>query len=524
MPSLAALQNPVYTRLFIYLIIVISIGFHISTIRTGHHWEGDFALYTAHAKNIADGHNYSDTGYIFNPEQPFLAPKSYPPVYPVFLAPIYKLFGLNILAMKIANILIFAVFLLLFQHYIRKRLRYPVTQIAIITAVAFGPWFWIAKDRILPDFLFMTFIYGSVLLVDQLYEKYKPTSRSLLLTIVIGLTIYLAYGTRSLGLVLLPTLLLFDVVRTRWISKSTIVILAIFSTLYLTQNFVLQTDKSYLNTFKTSLQEKNHNTRSDSGDNNKAQQTIEINSVIQKSVRTIFSNAKHYHQSMAAYWSSNINNTIDNTVYISMGLLAIIGFVSVTIKRPSFADYLFFVYISLILLVPFRMTRYLLPIIPLYLFYIFYGFETILNRSSIQKKYTTIIFSTFGLLLIVVLSYIGSYSKHEFNHIENGVTTKESQALFNFIRQNTPEDSTFISRKPRLIALFANRDATIYAWKKDGANLLNYFSDVSATHIVVAKENSGVSEIAAFRNWVANNSNKFYPIYENSDFLVYRIR
>jgi len=97
-------------------VIAIAIVFHIATIRSGHLWEGDFALYTAHAINIANGLPFADTGYIFNPENPFLAPKSYPPVFPMFLAPVYKLFGLNLYAIKIANILAFALFLLVFQH------------------------------------------------------------------------------------------------------------------------------------------------------------------------------------------------------------------------------------------------------------------------------------------------------------------------------------------------------------------------------------------------------------------------
>jgi len=533
---LTPVQNSHNTRLIIYLIIIATVGFHFATIRTGHRWEGDFALYTAHAKNIANGHNYADTGYIFNPEQPFLAPKSYPPVYPLFLAPLYKLFGISIVAMKAANILTFAAFLLLFQHYVRMRLQYPVTQIAVVAAVAFSPWFWLAKDRILPDILFMCLIFGSILLIDNNIGRNRPYSRHYLLAIITGVMIYLAYGTRSLGLVLIPSLLLFDFLRIRWISKTTFIIVAIFSLLYLIQNSALETDQSYINTFKSSLNNRSANARNSTTTNNIITNStppppIEIKQLVEKFTNTILSNAGHYHQSMAAYWSSNVSNLIDNTVYIVMGLLAITGFITLVFRHPSSGDCLFFVYVCLLLLVPFRLTRYLLPIIPFYLLYIFCGMETVLSKIHIPKQSAIYSNSILSILLIITLSYVGNYTKQSFKDIENGVSAKESQELFAFLRQNTSKDSVIISRKPRLIALFSERHASIYAWKDNVASLLDYFSKINATHIVVAKPKlalterySGVDEISGFRDWVANNPDIFDPIFENDGFIVYQIR
>jgi hypothetical protein len=77
--------------------VVAMVGvFYLVTIREGHRWGGDFSMYIHHAKNIVEGIDYRDTGYIYNPFYPSLGPKTYPPVFPLLLSPIYKWFGLKL--------------------------------------------------------------------------------------------------------------------------------------------------------------------------------------------------------------------------------------------------------------------------------------------------------------------------------------------------------------------------------------------------------------------------------------------
>ena len=59
------------TKILIIAIIIIMTGlFYLLTIREGHNWGGDFSAYIHHAKNIAEGSNYKDIGYIYNPFRP----------------------------------------------------------------------------------------------------------------------------------------------------------------------------------------------------------------------------------------------------------------------------------------------------------------------------------------------------------------------------------------------------------------------------------------------------------------------
>ena len=129
------------------LLIIFAVGaFHLTTIRPGHNWGDDFGMYIHHARNIAEGKPYADTGYIPNPRN-VLGPVTYPPVFPLLLAPVYQLWGLNLTAMKVELILAFLLALFLLAKTVRDFL--PANwQLALIALVGLNPYFWEYKDHI----------------------------------------------------------------------------------------------------------------------------------------------------------------------------------------------------------------------------------------------------------------------------------------------------------------------------------------------------------------------------------------
>jgi hypothetical protein len=45
------------------LLVLLAVGaFFLATVRSGHWWGDDFGLYILHAKNIAEGLDYRQTG------------------------------------------------------------------------------------------------------------------------------------------------------------------------------------------------------------------------------------------------------------------------------------------------------------------------------------------------------------------------------------------------------------------------------------------------------------------------------
>src|SRR5258708_37609530 len=132
----------------VIVLIVLLGAFYLSTIRPGESesWGDDFAMYIHEAKNIALGVDYHQTGYIYEKEYAELGPKTYPPVFPLLLAGVYKAFGLNLTAMKIEVILLFLAALLAVALTFRDGLS-PKQGLALLAMIGFCPYFSTSKEN-----------------------------------------------------------------------------------------------------------------------------------------------------------------------------------------------------------------------------------------------------------------------------------------------------------------------------------------------------------------------------------------
>src|SRR5215472_14514569 len=107
-PALTLRRGAANKPRLVLLAVIAAIGaFQIASIRQGHGWGDDFAMYIQQAKNFAAGLPFGESGYIYNPHYPQLGPRAYPPLYPLLLAPIYRQFGLSLEAMKVEAIICF---------------------------------------------------------------------------------------------------------------------------------------------------------------------------------------------------------------------------------------------------------------------------------------------------------------------------------------------------------------------------------------------------------------------------------
>jgi len=523
-----ALNNPLIKDIAAYSVIGIAVVFLILTIRPGHDWGGDFALYIQHAINIATGHPYSDTWFVYNPRDPLMSPRSYPPVYPLSLAPVYGIFGLDLYAMKIAGILVFAVFLLLYYRYVCHRLESPVAQIFVVACMAFSPWFWEAKDRILPDFLFILILYASIVVFDRMYALRQPVLHRYLLALGGGLLVSLLYGTRSVGMLIVPALFLHDIIRRRSISRATLIVTIVFAVFYVTQNAFLHTDQSYFESLKAV----------DTEEQGGVDTTVREGAASEGMLAVIKSNINAlgdriprklhtYGSMMSAYWYIG-DSIIPGAILLSvMTVLAIAGFIGFITRSPSMGDYFILTYVMILLVVPFGQQRYLLPLVPLYLLYIVRATEQLRQLAKNRRAglYSGFLKATPAIVsVIIAASYASSYALSDSAVIARGVESSESRELFDFIRENTPENSLLVFHKPRPLALFTGRHAVKYHWEPDLDKLWRDLSDMGATHIVLPKYlDTTVHEDYFFPNIVERYRQNLQVIFENDNFVVYRI-
>src|SRR4030095_8536554 len=86
----------------------------------------------------------------------------------LLLTPVYRIYGLDLNAMKVEQLVFLLLALALgvtvFSRYLPSSFRF-----LIATALAFHPLVWSLKDRILSDIPFLTFVLLTLWLVEKLF-------------------------------------------------------------------------------------------------------------------------------------------------------------------------------------------------------------------------------------------------------------------------------------------------------------------------------------------------------------------
>lgn len=470
------------------ILVIMLVGiFYLATLRGGHNWGDDFAMYIHHAKNIAEGTGYKETGYINNPSTMF-APPTYPPVLPVLLSPVYYWWGENLTAMKVELILIFLFSLYMIFLAFRDELPFPYL-VALVAAIGFNPIFWQFKENVLSEFPFLVFSYLSLFLIDRTY-KTNWTEKSQTLNIILaGLSIYLAYGTRSIGLVLIPCLIAYDLITNRRPSPFAIKTGFLAIALVTLQNLYLHSDLGY------------------------GRQLIPIlDSASQHVVMLI--------ELASEYWVNSYSIIFRIALFAIISGLVVIGYFTRVKERMTCFEIYTILYLALLIFfLPDLDTRYLIPIVPMILFYLFYGIHIIFRHRKMEKAIFT------SVVVAIFASYVARYTKLDYGPVTLGIAKSETRQLFDYVKNETGENDVFLFRKPRALALFTGRKATIWHPEPDDEKLWSYFRQISATYLILGPKYFETYYDQGFiSKFVNRNPDRFEETYSNPDFRVYRIR
>jgi len=474
----------------LFLIIILIGIFYISTIREGHNWDGDFSMYILHAKNITERAPYATTPYIFNPEYASLGPESYPVIFPLILAPVYKFAGINLRLMKIEIVIFFLLFLMVLYFILIDRVcTYPYI-IAIIGSIGLNPFFWDFKDNVLSEIPFIFFLYLGFFLINRWKRHYYSgitREKKLMYAIITGIVISLAYGTRGIG-VLLLVLLFYEAMRSKRF-KLAIISAILFIFFMILQNLFAHKDTVYLKEFSISP-------------------------------RLIVSHLYWYIKGMPALWDNGYIKILRDMLFLVFSILSITGYLLAIRKEMGILELFPLLYAGCILIWPaFCGIRFFIPLMPLYIYYGFEGLRFYEERTGI-RIYLPI------LLSIILVSYIAKYTTMDFGPIREGVSNIETIKLFNFIKENTNPDDVFIYKRPRILALYTGRKASAYHRPKDDRALLDYFYRIKARYAIVGKpfENGEGIDKDYLNLFISAHKDNFEEIYSNNDFKVYRIK
>lgn len=484
------------------LVIILLTGvFHVATVRKGHEWGDDFSMYVAHAKNIAEGRPYWPTGLIYNPAVSWM-PQSYPPVFPLLLSPIYKLCGLNLEAMKLVGIFFFLASLLVFYAMIVSELsRFYVFVVTAL--VALNPYFWAFKDHVLSDFPFLFFSYASLLAIDRVSGASRSVRDDFVRAAVVAAAIYLAYGTRSIGLVLIPCLVAHHMVRVRRLTRSLLITIALFALLMIIQIALFHGDASYLGLFSVSP-------------------------------TSLLANTWTYAAEVRKLWANGQSELLQNVAFGGIGLAALVGFLRRLTAKCSIIEIFTVLYAAPV--VAFDMyqgLRYLIPLIPFYLFYAFYAVACLRGQAPEgveidRQRDRSLGWASFERLTLflcitgVLASYGLRYATTDYGPLREGIGKPATSAVFDYIRQNTEADDIFVSIKPRALALFTGRRATIYYCGTNQQELWDFFDRIQVTYILVGRERPCTH--TSLRSFVERHKDVLEPRYSNEDFVLYHVK
>ncbi len=464
-------------------------AFFLLTLRPGHEWSmgDDFAQYILHARNIAQGRPYADTGYLYNPDLAVVGPPAYPPVLPLALAPVWLVFGLDLIAMKALMVAFFVGSLGVVSLLVRSALA-PIERAALVLVVGLNPYFWDFKDYVLSDIPFLFFASTTLLIGAWALPGSSSSAPRILPAVVLGFASYLAYGTRTAGVALAVTVVAFDLLTARRLRPASLIATGVFGVLATVQQVAIPGVDAYL-------------------------QQLELNPG--GLVPQLLRNAGALGAGFARLWTDGPSSFLARVALLSGAGAATWGYVVRWRHGPSVLEVFLPVYVAVILAWPRgQELRFLIPIVPLLAFYGWIGLRCLpLPAVELRRP------AALGLVGVVLLAYAVRYTSSVYDGpIGSGVGAPDTQDLFRFVQHETTPSDVIVFRRPRALALFTDRRSGPFAPGPNRRDVWSYLRDVGAADAISAPQDRRFwSDLAA------QTPQCLAAVYQNPTYVVYRL-
>lgn len=457
-------------------------------LQPGHNWGDDFSQYLAHAVNLATGQPYKEIKHLQHPLLP-IAPETYPVVYPLLLAPVYAVFGLDLVAFKVVGTICFIGFLLLLWPVFRPYLS-GMAIFCLTLLLAANPAFFAFKEHILSEFPFLFFLFLSFW-VMQRARGTRTAGRQLFLYGLVGLCIFLVAGCRSIGLALLPAWIcevLFSKSRQQYKVLGLGLSLLVFGALYGGQAWYLH----------------------DGGNG--------YGSQFQRLFRpaVFLDNLQPYRDEGALFWGRELMHKLRLILLATLILLSLAGFTKRLIKNgPGVLEVFTLAFLSLTLAWPwFQGFRFLIPVIPLAFFYAFYFADRSLVGFRQAKGWVFTL-----LVLFWGAPYLLTYGKAG-QKTEPDLLRPDTLEMLAFVRQ-LPAPARVAFPKPRVIALYTNQYSMVSFCMGTAETLDRFLTSNQINYFIVAeKDFPGVT--ACYAEYAAKYPEKVKLRFANAGFMVYQ--
>lgn len=469
-------RTPLHGRLAWLIAIAVVLVYGL-TLQNSQDWGGDWALYVAHAANLATGEAYVDTPYFTN-QWSFLAPAIYPPVLPLALAALHRVFELNLVAFKFVYILSFAGSLVLAFHCFKQRAS-SLGALSILLVLALNPFFWRFKEAILSDVPFLMVCLLNLRLMQVLYQREAEGNgfkRLLPRALALGLCMYLGYGLREVGIVLPLTALAYELLVLRRLTVVSWGSLPILLLCAWSQHSLLQGALA---------------------DPRIAQQLAELSTEEGRE----YSHFNFFHFEPSFLWGqfwlykrtlwgfychgigepprliAELGRLLTHTVTA----LALLGY-ALSLRRGISVLEIFCAGYFLVILSfsGFHGIRYLIPLLPFGVYYACLGARWIPQKLSLHLR--TPLYAGLALTVLTLNGY--SFARGPSLRLEQGVYGTAAQELWDYFAQHAEPDDIVVSRKPRVVGLMTQLSSCTFPKIRHNENYTQYFEIIGVDYVL----------------------------------------
>lgn len=445
------------------VLVILLIPLLFINIKSSHDWGDDFAQYIHQAKNINAGTSQNETGYVFNSDA-FLGPKAYPVGFPLLLAPIVKIYGVNYEAIN--SYLSVYLVLSCFIGFLLLRQRFSAATSVITTLIiAYNPVTLSFKTEILSD---IPFFFFSLLILFLALKK-----QTTFLSILTGLLLGFCFHIRSVTLMLLLSIVVHQLIvlmRARQFTlsavKPVLLTVASFTAMFFLIKVCWPANSSYPELFETHdpfLKAMNH--------------------------------LSYHNEEFHRFFRNFELNNFFFILCISASCLTCFTwlgfFYELKYNRYSLLNIYVLMYGAALLLYVYGDTgiRFIFPI----LFILFY-YAVIGLKNAVKPILSNTFWLPYLIGFCVLFSYHEAWQKisDQEKEVLEGPETVSSKELFSYITAHTPKDVIIAFDKPRALSLYTGRNAVCFKYecsKEDFIKSVKQFkTDYVITHFGLTSE------------------------------------
>jgi uncharacterized protein YqgC (DUF456 family) len=473
----------------------------VSGLRNDHQWGDDFAQYIAHAHNLVNGKSYIDTGHL-NAVSVVKAPRAYPPLTPLLLAPIVKWRGLDWRWLKLPQVVGALIAIVAWGAMARPYLGDGPAALLTL-AIGLHPITRLWSDFVMSDLIFLAEMAVVFFALERWIDRRAPNDTRWRRGAAIGAVIGAAILTRTVGVMLLPVVPAIEWIRTRRLSGLSVAAIGVAVAMTAASFVWLPLPAAYLDDQSTGTV----TLRMWRWGQWYATDLVGmLPGIGEERARALFSWARH----AAGYpevWpvvATRVEVAIATPIIACVTAMVVAGFArkgpwrSFDLFAPPFVLYLatYWAYDA----------RYVFPVLPMIYFYFLSGAERLV--PAIGRTAVT----TICLVAIAANSTIVPWREYS-----PGVASPAAQRFLTFVRESTPPDAVIAFLHPRALALLTGRKsyATTFLSDEERAAALQRGAATYAAAAPMAADDT--------RGFVDRHPERFHRIYSADGFELFEI-